>query len=594
MPGHPTVPSAPDTTRARGHSHAGKLVSPSRRSTAVLTLQDRLGISQRRASRYVEQHRSTQRHQPTITVEDQALRAELRRISRRRPRWGYRRAHRLPLDEGWEINRKRTQRLWLEEGLRVPQKRRKRQRLGESTVPAQRLRAEHPDHVWAIDFQFDQTTDGHNLKLLHVVDEFTREALRYAASGQPRFASSLRSPARAYSTAALIRPYCARRRCYVASETTAPDWFCGRVARPPAWPRAGAPESYVDAVSTVPLYMIVQYGKHAGGVGRGRPAERIGDMSKPKSLFLALIAFVAAGVATSTAFALPHVAVTLVNNEKWLACYEVSEFKVNEKAGWYTNNNCTVKGNKLEGRFELSTPSLFITGSTSLWCAWFDVLPQSGHYNTSLCKLGSGNTEIDGLYDEINAYPLLLSYENTTLTTELETTAGSLLQGRGLKTLSVGSESPASGTFRTDFSGVRDGTKKCMSTGDAVEVVLVEGSFHLVYTDLSPLLMGTLGLINEVTIECEGTNSTVKGSILSSLIAEGNTLTELTSVSGQLLRGASAGKPKIEEYYNDAGTKVKAKLETTTGGSTKESNMIVEGTPVFSALGGKMFVITSR
>ena len=89
-----------------------------------------------------------------------ALRAELREISRRRPRWGYRRAHQLLLDEGWELNRKRTQRLWREEGLRVPQRRRKRQRLGESTVPAERLRAEAPDHVWAIDFQFDQTADG--------------------------------------------------------------------------------------------------------------------------------------------------------------------------------------------------------------------------------------------------------------------------------------------------------------------------------------------------------------------------------------------------------------------------------------------------
>jgi transposase InsO family protein len=59
----------------------------------------------------------------------------------------------------------------------VPCKRRKRQRLGQSTVPANRLRAQRPDHVWAIDFQWDQTADGHNLKLLHVVDEFTREAL---------------------------------------------------------------------------------------------------------------------------------------------------------------------------------------------------------------------------------------------------------------------------------------------------------------------------------------------------------------------------------------------------------------------------------
>ena len=105
------------------------------------------------------------------------MRARLRKLSRDRPRWGYRRAHAELAGEGWQINRKRVQRIWREEGLRVPQRRRKRQRLGTSTVPADRLRAERPDHVWAFDFQFDQTADGHILKLLHVVDEFTREAL---------------------------------------------------------------------------------------------------------------------------------------------------------------------------------------------------------------------------------------------------------------------------------------------------------------------------------------------------------------------------------------------------------------------------------
>jgi putative transposase len=134
-------------------------------------------MSERRACRLVGQHRSTQRHEPVVLDGDAALRAELRRISRDRPRWGYRRAHALLLDAGWELNIKRTRRVWREEGLRVPRKRRKRQRLGESTVPADRLRAQRPDHVWAIDFQWDQTADGHNLKLLHVVDEFTREAL---------------------------------------------------------------------------------------------------------------------------------------------------------------------------------------------------------------------------------------------------------------------------------------------------------------------------------------------------------------------------------------------------------------------------------
>jgi len=140
-------------------------------------LQDRLGLSERRACEIASQHRSTQRREPVRAHDDSALRAALREISRERPRWGYRRAHARLLEEGWALNRKRTQRLWREEGLRVPQRRRKRQRLGESTVPADRLVAERPDHVWALDFQFDQTADGRILKLLHVVDEFTREAL---------------------------------------------------------------------------------------------------------------------------------------------------------------------------------------------------------------------------------------------------------------------------------------------------------------------------------------------------------------------------------------------------------------------------------
>jgi putative transposase len=80
-------------------------------------------------------------------------------------------------EEGWAVNRKKIQRLWREEGLRVPQKQRKRQRLGTSTVPAARLQAEHMNHVWALDFQFDVTADGRTLKLLNIVDEHTREAL---------------------------------------------------------------------------------------------------------------------------------------------------------------------------------------------------------------------------------------------------------------------------------------------------------------------------------------------------------------------------------------------------------------------------------
>jgi transposase InsO family protein len=67
-----------------------------------------------------------------------------------------------------------VQRLWRQEGLRVPQRQRKRRRLGSSSNGCTRLCAERKNHVWSYDFLMDQTEDGRRLKLLPVVDEFTR------------------------------------------------------------------------------------------------------------------------------------------------------------------------------------------------------------------------------------------------------------------------------------------------------------------------------------------------------------------------------------------------------------------------------------
>ncbi len=139
-------------------------------------LRDRLGVSERWACRVVGQHRSTQRREPTVAADDQALRAALRAFAGERPRWGYRRAHHHLRLEGWEINRKRVQRVWREEGLRVPVRRRKRPPAGDG--PAGReIVAAAPDDVWALDFQADQTADGRPLRLVNVLDEHTREAL---------------------------------------------------------------------------------------------------------------------------------------------------------------------------------------------------------------------------------------------------------------------------------------------------------------------------------------------------------------------------------------------------------------------------------
>jgi putative transposase len=142
----------------------------------VRRLQEGFGVSERFACRVAGQHRSTQRKaRVPRPIDDGELRAELRAIAKAHPRWGYKMATRVVRREGWHVNRKRVQRLWRDEGLKRPPQGRKRRRVRLDTT--ERLRALRPNHVWAIDFEFDETTDQRRLKLANIVDECTREAL---------------------------------------------------------------------------------------------------------------------------------------------------------------------------------------------------------------------------------------------------------------------------------------------------------------------------------------------------------------------------------------------------------------------------------
>ena len=140
-------------------------------------LLDRFGVSQRRACNVVGIHRSTMRLAPPPISDDEAeLRAWLRKFSTDRPRWGWRRAAKMARRAGWKVNNKRVRRLWRDEGLRVPQRRRKKRLVGIG-IQVGAMSPIRPNVVWAMDFQFDTTADGRQLKMLNVIDEFTREAL---------------------------------------------------------------------------------------------------------------------------------------------------------------------------------------------------------------------------------------------------------------------------------------------------------------------------------------------------------------------------------------------------------------------------------
>ena len=92
-------------------------------------------------------------------------------------RYGYRRITAMLQVEGWRVNHKRVERLWRREGLKVPAKQPKRGRLWLNDGSCARLRPLWKDHVWAYDFVEDRTHDGRKLRMLVIVDEFTRECL---------------------------------------------------------------------------------------------------------------------------------------------------------------------------------------------------------------------------------------------------------------------------------------------------------------------------------------------------------------------------------------------------------------------------------
>jgi putative transposase len=92
-------------------------------------------------------------------------------------RYGYRRVTALLNDSGMVVGKDRVQRIWHREGLKVPQKQPKRSRLWLNDGSCIRLRPEYPNHVWSFDFVEAQTHDGRRLRLMTLIDEFTRKCL---------------------------------------------------------------------------------------------------------------------------------------------------------------------------------------------------------------------------------------------------------------------------------------------------------------------------------------------------------------------------------------------------------------------------------
>ena len=79
--------------------------------------------------------------------------------------------------EGWQVNHSRVEWIWRQEGLKVPAKQPKRGRLWLNDGSCVRLRPGYPDHIWSYDFVSERTHDGRALRILNLIDEYTRECL---------------------------------------------------------------------------------------------------------------------------------------------------------------------------------------------------------------------------------------------------------------------------------------------------------------------------------------------------------------------------------------------------------------------------------
>jgi transposase InsO family protein len=123
------------------------------------------------------QARSTQRHKRRIPDDEEPLTVRIIELATLYGRYGYRMITGLLRNEGWRVNHKRVERIWRQEGLKVPKKQPKRKRLWLNDGSCIRLRPQYKDHVWSYDFMMARTHDGRPIKILTLIDEFTKECL---------------------------------------------------------------------------------------------------------------------------------------------------------------------------------------------------------------------------------------------------------------------------------------------------------------------------------------------------------------------------------------------------------------------------------
>lgn len=150
------------------------MVSPQAKKKAMETIVNQHEISQRRACKLVSLHRSVGRY-VLRSNEEGLLKERIIALAHQRKRFGYRRILILLKNEGLKVNHKRVYRLYKESGLKVLKRGGRKRALG-SRLALQAL--EKPNARWSLDFVSDSLSNGRRIRILTIVDAFTRECLK--------------------------------------------------------------------------------------------------------------------------------------------------------------------------------------------------------------------------------------------------------------------------------------------------------------------------------------------------------------------------------------------------------------------------------
>ena len=154
------------------------MVSPTQRRAGVRWAREAYQLPERRACRVMGFSRSTERYQ-SVRPSREPLRARLKELAAVRVSYGYRRLHIMLRREGWPVNRKLIERLYREEGLTLKRKKPKRRRSAvrrERSTPAASV-----NERWAMDFVHDTLSNSRTVRVLTVLDVYSRECVALEA-----------------------------------------------------------------------------------------------------------------------------------------------------------------------------------------------------------------------------------------------------------------------------------------------------------------------------------------------------------------------------------------------------------------------------